>query len=256
MKFDSNWYFYLFKVKSLISKFLYFIPKLFSGTKKNIFPQSFIITTSTYSPWLRDEEFKKTLSIVQKNTLIDEIRLYGIWQLLDQIKGVKGEIFEIGSWRGGSGALIAKKLILNDDKTTVNLFDTFEGVVKTDLKYDNKHKGGEYKNTSIDLVKKFLEKNNIFNTKLHKGVFPDDFIDKDIIAQKLKFVHIDVDAYFSTKEIFKIIWPNLVKNGIVLFDDYGLPGCEGVTSFVNENINRNDLLFVYNISGHAIFIKK
>jgi hypothetical protein len=43
---------------------------------------------------------------------------------------------------------------------------------------------------------------------------------------------------------------------MVVFDDYGMRGTEGVQRFVNEWRGREDLTFLYNLNGHAIFIKK
>jgi O-methyltransferase len=44
---------------------------------------------------------------------------------------------------------------------------------------------------------------------------------------------------------------------VIVFDDYGFVGSEGVTKFVNEfiEINKN-LIFLHNLNGHGIIIKK
>ena len=52
------------------------------------------------------------------------------------------------------------------------------------------------------------------------------------------------------------IWPKLVVGGIVIFDDYGTVKCSGIIKYVNDEKNKNDRLFIHNINGHAIFIKK
>jgi len=50
--------------------------------------------------------------------------------------------------------------------------------------------------------------------------------------------------------------PKLVKNAVVIFDDYGFQGTQGVTKYVNELIdNSNEFLSIYNLNGHVILIK-
>jgi O-methyltransferase len=51
------------------------------------------------------------------------------------------------------------------------------------------------------------------------------------------------------------VWPRLVSGGIVVFDDYGTHGCEGVTRLVNEMSVLNDRTFIYNANGHGILLK-
>ena len=87
-----------------------------------------------------------------------------------------------------------------------------------------------------------------------KGVFPDDHY--ETIRDKIVFLHLDVDAYESTKDI--IVWaiPKLADNAILVFDDYGFNGCEGVTDFCNELRKQEGFVFVHNLNGHAIFLKR
>lgn len=42
---------------------------------------------------------------------------------------------------------------------------------------------------------------------------------------------------------------------ILVFDDYGFYGCEGVTTFCNELKTCSDLIFTHNLNGHAVFVK-
>jgi O-methyltransferase len=51
------------------------------------------------------------------------------------------------------------------------------------------------------------------------------------------------------------VWPRLVAGGMIVYDDYGFRGCEGVTQFVNEQRSKPDRLIFHNLNGHAIAIK-
>ena len=51
------------------------------------------------------------------------------------------------------------------------------------------------------------------------------------------------------------VLPRLVSGGMIVFDDYGFSGCEGVTQFVNELRANPELLFFHNLNGHAVLVK-
>jgi O-methyltransferase len=90
---------------------------------------------------------------------------------------------------------------------------------------------------------------------LLKGIFPED-TGNQVQDRVFRFCHVDVDVYQSAKDVVEWLWPRLVSGGLVVFDDYGTRGTEGVQRFVNEWRVRDDLTFIYNLNGHAIFIRK
>lgn len=158
---------------------------------------------------------------------------------------------EVGVWRGGTGAILAEAIKGITDKK-VFLADTFTGVVKAGEK-DTNYQGGEHADTSIDLVKDLLKSLSIENTEILQGIFPDDTQHK--IDGKIAMLHCDVDVYSSSKDIVEWCLPRLSVGSILVFDDYGFFGCEGVTEFCDEFRARKDFRFIHNLNGHAIFIK-
>jgi O-methyltransferase len=46
----------------------------------------------------------------------------------------------------------------------------------------------------------------------------------------------------------------MVLGGVVVFDDYGCWGCEGITELCNE-LNIKNGTFIHNLNGHGIFVK-
>jgi len=209
------------------------------------------LPTATYSPWMQDEEFKKTYESSKKNTLVDIYRCYELWSLIKQTNKLNGDVIEIGVWRGGTGSLLAKAA---SKETTVFLCDTFSGVVKAGSK-DNQYFGGEHSDTSVDVVNQLFNELKISNFSILKGIFPDE-TGKSIENRKFRFCHIDVDVYQSAKDIFSWAWERLVTGGVVVFDDYGFAACEGITDLVNNELaSREDLIMLHNLNGHAILIK-
>jgi len=85
-----------------------------------------------------------------------------------------------------------------------------------------------------------------------KGVFP-EATGARMDGAAIKLCHIDVDTYQSAKDVFMWVWPRLVTGGVVIFDDYGFWGCEGVTTAVNEL--RASHFTLHNLNGHALVLK-
>jgi O-methyltransferase len=215
------------------------------------YPHHQIETWATYAPWVNDNSFQELTQKVAEFTLVDQNRLWELWTLARQSSQIEGDFLEVGVWRGGSGALLCKAI----EGTTKKVFlaDTFDGVVKAGVQ-DTRYKGGEHADTSLSLVQELLSDLKISNAVTLKGIFPEDTGFE--ISKALAFVHIDVDVYQSAKEIVSFVLPLLSPNGIVVFDDYGFFGCEGVTRLVNELKDEEIWTFIHNLNGHAILVKR
>jgi len=209
---------------------------------------------ATYAPWLSDTEFQQLYRIIRKNTLVDRYRCYELWQLVaESAKLVNGDLIEIGVWRGGTGALIARKCQLVGIEGTVYLCDTFKGIVKAGP-LDPSYVGGEHANTTKEDVLGLLNALNLDRVSILEGIFPDE--SKGVLDNhRFRLCHIDVDVYQSAKDIVSWIWPRLEYGGIIIFDDYGFRGCAGITRFVNEERLNRDRLVLHNLNGHAVVIK-
>ena len=215
-------------------------------------PHSRIQPSATYSPWQVDEPFNLTFEIIRPYTLVDLYRCYELWTLAARLDRLPGDVIEVGVWRGGTGALIAKQVQNIAPNRTVYLCDTFKGVVGAGSR-DTRYKGGEHADTSLEIVKELIASIGLTNTRLVVGVFPKETA-VQISAERLALVHVNVDVYDSAKWCFEWAWPRTVLGGAIVFDDYGFHGCEGVTRMVNE-IDERNAVKLYNLNGHAIVIK-
>jgi O-methyltransferase len=212
-----------------------------------------ILPLSTYAPWLTDRPFIDIYSAIRNNTLVDRYRCYELWQLVEQTAKLEGALIEVGVWRGGTGALIAKKASLCGIAANIYLCDTFTGVVKAGIN-DSTYKGGEHADTSKETVEALLQTMGLDTAIILNGIFPEETGDT-VRDKKFRFCHIDVDVYHSASDIVEWIWPKLVIGGIVVFDDYGFHKCDGIARFVNEERSKKDLLVVHNLNGHALIVK-
>ena len=212
-----------------------------------------VIPLASYAPWLSDDSFNNTYKIIKEYTLVDKHRCYELWQLVEETAKLEGALIEIGVWKGGSGALIAKKAKLSGIKDKVYLCDTFKGIVKS-CKKDSFYKDEDLADTSRETVEEVINKLKLDNTKILVGIFPEE-TSKLVSDKTFRFCHIDVDVYESAKDIVKWLWPKLVVGGMIVFDDYGFPNSDGIMCFVNEERNKKDRLVIHNLNGHAILIK-
>lgn len=213
-----------------------------------------VFPSATYAPWLSDASFKETYDTIKSYTLIDIHRLYELWQLVKETASLEGALIEVGVWRGGSAALIAKSALLEGITEPLYIADTFTGVAKAGENDTSYYKGGEHSDTSIEVVNEVIQKCSTSNIKILIGIFPEETAHL-ILEEKFRFCHIDVDVYQSAKDIVIWLWPKLVVGGIIVFDDYGFQTCDGITKFVNEERKKIGRVVIHNLNGHAIIIK-
>jgi O-methyltransferase len=185
--------------------------------------------------------------------LVDEMRLSELWSLAGQLASTPGDIIEIGVWRGGSGCLLAVQSARGGSPATVFLCDTFAGVVHAGAE-DPIYAGGEHGDTSTELVESLVNYLGLDNVQLLVGTFPDE-TGQGIEDRQFKLCHLDVDVYASTKTSAEWVWSRLVPGGVIVVDDYGGDGMDGVRQAVNEFAESVDCRMIYNLNGHAVLVK-
>ena len=219
------------------------------------FSYNVITPSSNYSPWDNDKEFMSIYESARHNTLVDKYRMYELWELTEQIHKLDNtaSFIEVGVWRGGTAAIMGRKLELLNSKVNVYLADTYTGVVKSNDK-DLFYNDSEHNDTSLAIVEKLLSNINA-NYKQLVGIFPDDTAHKINENEKFGLCHIDVDVYQSAKDIVDWVWDRLIIGGVVVFDDYGFHSCTGITSYIHEVRYLRDRMIIHNVNGHALMIK-
>jgi len=61
-------------------------------------------------------------------------------------------------------------------------------------------------------------------------------------ATRISLLHLDLDVFAPTKYALELLWERVVKNGIVIFDDYGT--VEGETVVVDKFLDNHDLKLI------------
>jgi len=182
---------------------------------------------------LKKKKYKKILSL--KNNFnfseFDLITNYGlfsgdtnlyktlkIYDLIKSIKNVKGDIIELGIFRGNLSLLIRKILQIFKIKKKLYLIDHFKGLTtfsakdtKTSLKLKKKYKG---KKNQIKAFLSFFKFNNVKlierdASKLKPGFF---------LKKKFSLAYFDMDLYEPTYRALLAIEKNIAINGLIVFD--------------------------------------
>jgi O-methyltransferase len=218
------------------------------------FPYECIPILVRYAPWQADPAFLAAYTSIEKATFVDIYRCYELWMLVEQAAKLPGHLIEVGVWRGGTGALIARKAALCGIRETVYLCDTFAGIVKSGAN-DPVFRNGDLANTSQHYVETLLlERLQLQNVCILPGVFPDES-GQPLEDKQFRLCHMDVDVYHSAKDITEWIWERMVVGGMIIYDDYGFIGCAGITMLIEEQAHFADRLVLRNMSGQAIVIK-
>lgn len=231
--------------KIVSNLFLNIIALFFSIDKKN---SEVIISSAFFAPWKDDSQFNAFYPKISNTTILDLKRLYTLWFFSKNLKNINADIVDLGCLKGGAGFAMSKI----NKKGKVYLIDSFEGLIENDHHHSKKH----FIFRDIEYVRKKISLLKLKNTDVFKMNFPRR-ANKLFKKSKIKLCHLDVNTYSSTKKSFLYIKKKLIKNGIIVFDDYGIHSAIGVKKFVDRLIkNDQDFTYINNYMGQCILIKK
>lgn len=133
-----------------------------------------------------------------------------------------GDIVECGVWKGGN-IILARKLC--PDRVCW-LYDTFAGMVNP-TKWDLTRGGYAMEvgsdAVSVDEVIQNLEAAGTYDEAKLRFVVGavEDTLCGGSVPEQIALLRLDTDWYASTKIELEVLWPRLVKGGILIVDDYG-----------------------------------
>lgn len=147
--------------------------------------------------------------------------------LIEQAIKNKGNLIELGVYRGGTSVIIGEHLKKLKSNKILYSCDAFKGYPKLenyDIKlikgtsFQKNWNEGRFKNTSYEKVKNMLIKKGLNNIIIKKGYFKDTF--KTIEDEKFCYAYIDCDLPTSTKQTIIFLKDRMVKGGIFHFVQY------------------------------------
>lgn len=229
------------KIKSLLNKFTY--KNDFLLLKKNFNELISYEIEKLYSKTKIEKDHKIGLIDNLKELLGTSIveGLIIIESLL-KTKNIVGDVCEFGVAQGKTSKLIAN--VIKKSSKRIFLFDSFQGLPKPSIHdeliddifnlgkievYEGKmsHSKKKVKN---ELKKIKFPKNRIV---INEGFFNKNSAENFKYPKKISFAYIDFDFYQPIIDVLKIIEKKLVKNSIIIVDDYDFFS-SGVKKAVDE----------------------
>lgn len=180
-----------------------------------------------------NKNFKQIYEISSPYTMTSLKKMKRLYESIIYINenNIEGAYVECGVFMGGSIMNMALTQLNYTKKVYIYLYDTFEGMTP-EGKYDINHSGIS---ASRLLLKKPHKKCICSLEQVKKNVsltgYPEDFLHflkgdvavtlKQTIPEKISLLRLDTDWYESTKIELEILYPRLVKGGVLILDDYG-----------------------------------
>lgn len=220
-----------------------------------------VINTYYQIDSLFNELYREAMIKTQMESSDNELRRqrhYVLNHLLTNVDLRDGDICEVGCWRGLSAYQIANYVKFNDLKVIFHIFDSFEGLSQIEPidKYnEDKRKPENVRKQfacSLEEVQYNLREFDFIH--FYKGWIPERF--SEVANKRFSFVHIDVDLYQPTYDSFQFFYPRLIRNGLIVFDDYGCAQFPGAKKAIDECIAvSGDPFFIALPSGQAFLIR-
>ena len=169
--------------------------------------------------------FSQAYRTVRPYTMSGDARLRGLYGAIEHVvEGrIPGAVVECGTARGGSAALLGLALKEFNERRTLWVFDTFEGMpppTAADPDYDIAALyTGSCRGDLDEVTSLFRGLGILENARLVKGLFEDTIPRSD--TGPIAVLHIDGDWYESVKVCLDSLYDRVSRGGVVQIDDYG-----------------------------------
>lgn len=206
---------------------------------------------------------------ISKFSMCSPANHWAIIQSINHIKSLKleGDLVECGVLEGGNLILYEYLNKKNNLKKKIYAYDTFEGmsnpsIIDKDFKNNSaikiKKNNSKWCYAALETVKKNIISfnQNLNNFIFIKGDVSNTLNDKKNLPKKISLLRLDTDFYKSTMKELKVLYPRLVKNGVLIIDDYG--HWKGAKKAVDKyfNLKKNFIWFQRIDYASRLFIKK
>ena len=187
-----------------------------------------------------DTDFMPIHKFCSPFTMTTIERTFSVFKAVEYIvkNNIVGDFVECGVWRGGSSMVIAKTLLhFGVTNRKIFMYDTYEGMsAPTEKDVDMSYEAAD---VQLNRVARKNKQNSIWcyadlddvQTNLFSTGYPKEnlyFIKgkvEDTIPQTLpdsiSLLRLDTDWYESTYHELIHLYPLLVKQGVLIVDDYG-----------------------------------
>jgi len=203
----------------------------------------------------RDPVFRRAFEYAKRRgTLVTRHKLANLFLILKYgWTGLEGDIFEFGSYRGGSAAFIACVVRALGRRTRVYACDTFEGLPATDQARDL-HSAGDFRDADLVGFRAFIRSEDLQDVLVPvAGLFERTLPPILEARPAMALVHIDCDIYAPIKYLLSACEPHYEAGGYVVFDDPLFSSCIGAFDAMAEVLLRNRALLPEQVYPHLVF---
>lgn len=190
-------------------------------------------------------------------TMVDARRRIDLWRLLRSAiaRGIPGDVVELGTYRGGTAAVLAAALLRASAGRSLWLFDSFQGLPETTANDEGEWHGGRRWHADPKkaarrrggaglgrLIASDIDRASAMDVHaalaavgydpVRAHVIPGWF--QETLARRasapIALLHLDADWYESTKLGLETFYDQISPGGYVVLDDYGTwIGCARAT---------------------------
>ncbi len=170
--------------------------------------------------------------------LVEDAAAFEILAYVRGARRVGGAMAELGVFAGGTARLICEA----KGDATLHLFDVFDTLQGTAEPPPNDQLAAELRgrfgtwHTPRAVVERLLAPYP--SVEIHPGIFPASA--RSLEQERFCFVHLDADLESSTREALRFFHPRLRPGGVIIGDDYNLPGVR--RAFEDHYANQPDTL--------------
>lgn len=205
-----------------------------------------------YSPWRTDPAFQSIYRKISAHTLISERKLFDLLSLAKQVRGFSGtRVLEIGTYKGGSGALLAHAL----PDARLTLWDNWGKPVANDEYFVKKIYAEDSDLSQARALVTSIGTPSAQACEYVCELFPNE----QVLAAhhgEYSFVHFDIYDESAFAKGIAFVWPKLCIGGMFVCGGYGAISLDKLTGAVNQFIEANDCTFVQTQSGMGVLIKR
>ncbi len=203
----------------------------------------------------KDSVFRGALDYAKRRgTLVTRHKLANIFLILKYgWSGLHGDIFEFGSYRGGSAAFIAYVVRALGRRTKVYACDTFEGLPKTNQARDL-HSAGDFGDADLRGFREFIRSEGLEGQLVPVAGLFERALPSILQAKpSMALIHIDCDIYEPIKYLLSTCEPHCERGGYVVFDDPMFSSCIGAFDAMAEEFLRERALLPEQVYPHLVF---
>jgi O-methyltransferase len=186
-----------------------------------------------------DQSFVEIYERCKGATMTSVERMYALYKAIEYIvdANITGDLVECGVWRGGSVMLMAATLMAKrQTNRQIYLYDTFDGMVpptERDRDLDDQSAESLLASASNRLGEQIWCLAPLAEVKANLAgigyptsnyVFVEGKVEETLpkmAPSRIALLRLDTDWYESTRQELVHLYPLLVKNGVLIVDDYG-----------------------------------